>query len=322
MENLSTHLSGVEIGIPQTFKNLTVYPLTATAHTYDLDYSLFRKNAEHNKFDITEILNSHVSNLEVKNADARRYLILDGDSLQAKEDAYISKVSAMIPAKQAIKLPVFDLMNGRWNHESDTFHASERYDVAEGKTMAIRKPYVRTSKDDPDARKMKVKILKEPDQQDTATVDTEDEIFVKNRTRPQEYLKNITVLPSQIGAVFVINSEVAGVDIFENERIFRENLPNLVDCYTSEPIRIRSNFKKRKADTEVTELWSEIQESTVRECPTPGEGEDLRFVDGDVIGGALIVKGRIVHLSALPKERLVNTPEYRGRRQRALARTS
>ena len=103
MKTLSPLLSDVEIDRSQTFKNLSLYPLLSTSGSRNVDYALFSVDRDRNHVKISEKINPHeVSNLEVEFQSNRRYLILDGDELQTRQDTYISKVTAMIPAGEPI----------------------------------------------------------------------------------------------------------------------------------------------------------------------------------------------------------------------------
>ena len=315
MNTLSNLLREVEIYRPQTFKNISLYPLISPSGGHDVDYALFSSDSDKKQVRISENLNSHgVSDLKVDNRGQRRYLILDGDELQAKQEAYICRVSVIVPAKIAINVPVYNMEMGRWIHESDMIQKSARTHFAKRTSNGARRDL------HPESRSLKVTVPNKTKSQPTSKGKDKDKAYVQSKTKLREFLEKFVILPSQIGVVFVVNGKVVGAELYENETIFAFLLPNLIDCYAADAIKIRSRISKRNSDKAVEDFMSGLGSSRIKDSPTPGEGKDFRFDNRDVIGGALVVNDRIVHLCALPESTFVNTADYRGRRERMTAR--
>ena len=316
MNTLSIHLREVEIDRPQTFKNISLYPLISPSGGHDIDYALFSNDIDKRQVRISENLNSRgVSDLKIDNRGQRRYLILDGEELQTKQETYISKISAMIPAEDAINVPVYNLEFGRWVHEADVIQKSARPHFAKRDSHGARRDL------HPESKSMKVKVAKNTKSQPASKSKDEDMVYVQSKSKLQEFLEKFVILPSQVGVVFVVNGEVVGAELYENETIFACLLPNLIDCYAADAVKIRSRISKRKSDKAVEDFMSGLESLRIKENPTPGEGKDFRFDNRGVIGGALVVNERIVHLCALPESTFVNTADYRGRRERMTARS-
>ncbi len=323
MKTLAPLLSNVEIDRSQTFKNLSIYPLISTNGSQDVDYALFCTDGDRSHVKISEKPDSlDESNLRVEFKSDRRYLILNGDELQSQRDTYIARVSAMIPAGKAVTIPVYDLPQGRWIHESDTIQHSARKYFSKGMVEELKRSRDVPQTPLPTSKSLEVTIVRNPSSIKETETDDGSAVYVQNKSKLQNYLDNFTVLPSHVGAIFVVNGEVAGAHIFENEQIFASQLISLIDCYAADPIRIRSNINKRKSKNSAKDFLSDILDTAITPSPTPGEGEDFRFSESHVVGSALIVNHRIAHLCAIPESASVNTAEFRALKDRALAGAS
>ncbi len=318
MKTISPLLSDVEIDRSQTFKNLSIYPLISATGSQDVNYALFCADGDRSHVKISENPESlDESNLEVEFKSDRRYLILDGDELQTQRDTYISRVSAMIPAGKTATIPVCDLAQGRWVHEADTIQHSARKHFSKGTFEVLKRRREVPQTQFPTSRSFEVTIVRDLSVKREMDADNGNSVYVQNKSKLQKYLDSFTVLPSQIGAIFVVNGKVAGAHIFENETIFSSQMYSLIECYAADPIRIRSNISKRNSKKAANDFLSGILDTAIKPSPTPGEGEYFRFDDKYVIGGVLIVNHRIVHLCAIPESATVNTAEFRARKERA-----
>ncbi|MDE0309105.1 MAG: hypothetical protein OXI60_04650 [Acidiferrobacterales bacterium] len=313
MKTLLPLLCDVEIDKSQTFRNLSMYPLQSATGSQTVDYTMFNAQVDTNRVRIVEKFSSQDnSDLKVGFTGDRRYLILDGDGLPTPDNIYICATSALLPAGEVVTLPVYDLKQGRWIHESDTIQHFARNFLSSGtseKAQARR----------PESRSSEVAIEHDNRQEKQAQMDRESTHYTQNKAKLQDYLDNLTVLASHIGAIFVVNGEVAGIDLFENDTIFASQLASLIDCYAADPLKVRSTISKRKSKNAAAAFLSEIRNTPIMTSPTPGDGEGLRFESTTLIGGALRVDKRVVHLCAMPESAAVNTTEFRARKSRAQA---
>lgn len=314
-------MSDIEPDRPQTFKNISLYPLVSPDGGRDVDYQLFTGDIDMKNVRIyANRDDGDVPDLTIDNRGHHRYLILDGDELQAEQEAYIARVSAMIPTTESVVLPVHNLEFGRWVHESETIRNSARTHFPKRQPRETNDGRATQHGLNPESRTLKVTTGKDPKSLSAAKDKTESEFIVQNKSKLQDYLDELVILPSQVGVVFVVNSEVVGAELYENEVIFASVLLQLLDCYATEDILIRPPISNRASDKAVADFMSGIKESNLVQCSTPGEGADLRFDDKTLTGGALVVNDRIVHLCALPTSTIVNTAGFRGRRERMRSR--
>ncbi len=316
MNNLDQLLTDVDLGRPQSFRNLTVCPLVCARSNPDVGYRLFSTVSTHTEIDVSQVQVGDVaSQLNINNKGLHRYLILDGDELQTSRSRYIAAVSAMLPAEQAIIMPVHGLESGRWNHESETLRHSGRTDFASGKTQHRKRR--NEDRDSGPRRSARVEFPARDEHSGTRRDAEGKSVYVDNKNKLQDFLEQFLVLPSQVGAIFVVNGRVAGLDLFESETVFAALLSVLIQCYATDPIRIRLTPGIRTSNRAASDFLARVRNARLTRHPTPGEGQQFRFDGNHLIGGALVVDDRIVHLCALPIGHNLNTAEYRARRERA-----
>lgn len=101
---------------------------------------------------------------------------------------------------------------------------------------------------------------------------------------------------NQAGALFCINGEVVGFDLFDSTETLASLLPKLVQSYALDAIDAGGREVKAEKQSAV-KLIEDALNATVEQFPAVGEGDDLRLRGKRLSGGALLVDERIVHLS-------------------------
>jgi hypothetical protein len=111
----------------------------------------------------------------------------------------------------------------------------------------------------------------------------------------------------QVGAVFILNGEPMGVDLFDSPQTFHSLSPKIVRGYAVDAIDLRSNPASRARSSTVAKganvTRAEQFMRLVLDAPrTPfaatGLGETWRLFAPDVSGGGLTADGKLVHMSA------------------------
>jgi hypothetical protein len=129
-----------------------------------------------------------------------------------------------------------------------------------------------------------------------------NDIYDKESERLQDYTASFSVLEGQSGAVFAIDGQVIGLDLFDSAETMNKLFPKLLNSYGLDALdRARSKpskIEKRCTSKEVEAFLKSVSEAKIEEFPAVGEGVDIRFSGGNITGAMLKVDDRIVHLSA------------------------
>jgi hypothetical protein len=122
------------------------------------------------------------------------------------------------------------------------------------------------------------------------------DIFESRRDQVEGYVKGIPEQQGQLGAVFVINGKIAGLDLFEHSEIFAGISAKLVRSYAMDAIRQPADLAEVASSEVVVAFLRQIEGAKTRNYPAIGEGEDLRIEGSELLGGGLHARQRLLHL--------------------------
>ncbi len=292
-------------GTPTGFRNLTIFPLIeengSQPDYLTLDEALAQKVAK-----ITEVSESgHVPELRFINDSDKRVFLLDGEEVVGAKQNRIFNVSIMAPAGKTIIIPVSCVEAGRWHHRSSEFASAPRTQYAEGRarkmafvTENMKSDGSKRSNQGDVWNNISAKFRKLESSSPSAAM---SDLFEEQSVRIENYVHSFIPLPNQIGAVFALDGEVAGMELFDSAQTFRKLFPKLVRSYGLDAL---SSRKGEGGDgpvpskAEVADFLKKVAEARVSTFPGTGEGNDLRLEAEGLTGAALAVDDRIVHLSA------------------------
>ena len=298
--------SKVKIGTPTTFKNLTVFPLLAgngTAADYlTLDEALSQKCAT-----ITEVSEGgSVPELKFVNSSGKRIFLLDGEELVGAKQNRVLNLSILVPAGKTIVIPVSCVEAGRWHHRSRDFSSAPRAHYAEGRASkmaqvseSMKSSGRRTSNQGEVWRNISEKFSKLGSSSPTSAM---SDIYEQQSGRLEEYVRSFTPAAGQVGAVFIINGRIVGLDLFDFPETFQKLLPKLLRSYGLDALdRAKSapeEAQPQPSEMEVDKFLKEVMAAEAVEFPAIGQGQDLRLTGPALTGAALAADDRVVHLSA------------------------
>ena len=123
-------------------------------------------------------------------------------------------------------------------------------------------------------------------------------IYEKEMPTISAYAKNFRLIDSQVGAVFMINGKVVGLDSFGKPKTFSKIFKKLVQSYALDAIDWLEPDKEHKAfKTAVTRFMKASQTALIETNPSVGQGTDCRMESNKVTGFALALDEQILHLS-------------------------
>jgi hypothetical protein len=123
-------------------------------------------------------------------------------------------------------------------------------------------------------------------------------IYEKDRPSLQEYLGHFTLIGSQMGAVFLINGKVAGMDGFGKPETLSKAFKKLVESYALDAVDWFEEGKEHKASrSEVTKFIDETLACSLETHGAVGLGTDCRLESGKMNGFALSFDEKVVHMS-------------------------
>jgi hypothetical protein len=314
MQNIiKDYLDQFKIGRKQSYKNLAVFPLLST-YSLNLNYLLLDEALAEEVIEVVEVSEEGtVLELKVINKSAIMILILDGEELVGAKQNRIVNTTILIPGNHTIVIPVSCVEQGRWSYAGSRFSSKER----------VMSPYLRAMKSEQVHYSLRSlgkhrsnqgaiwdEISEKADRRNarSATMAMAD-IYEKDRTSIEEYAGHFGMIDSQVGAIFMINGKVVGMDGFGKADSFSKTFRKLVESYALDAVDWYDPDKKVKAlKSEVTGFLKASQAAQVERHPAVGQGIELRIESKKITGFALSFDDQILHLCIFSRESGQNRP--------------
>jgi hypothetical protein len=303
MHHVQTFLSSLELGAATGSADLTVFPLMAPA-LEEPAYDTLKEAIAAGHARVTEVSDAgSVPELRVANAGPRPVLIVDGEELVGARQNRIVNISIMVPAGSTLTIPVSCVEAGRWAAESRefssadrAFHASGRRAKVEQVTASLRRESSRRSDQhaiwaEIDAKSARLGA--------TSRTRAAAAMFDDARAQLDAFTSDLRPLERQVGAVFAIRGAIAGIDAFDSPTTWAKVMPGLVRSYGLDALDAGLGgdaFAKPDPGRFLQALGAAATETFA----AIGVGTDVRLGGGGVVGGALVVADRLVHLLAFP----------------------
>ena len=306
-KTIENALSRIQIGAESTFGNMTIFPLlngdSGSADYLTLDEALGRGLVQ-----ITEVsVQGSVPELKLKNESDEPVLLLDGEELIGAKQNRVLNLTIMAPPKRTIIIPVSCVEAGRWSPRSAKFTTSSNAYFAQGrvKKMAQVSSSLMSrgqARSDQHAVWADISLKASHLKAESATAAMSD-IYERYTKRIDDYVGAFAAIDRQVGAVFTINGNIIGFDLFDSPATFKKLLPKLVRSYALDAIDMDTKKAAAPCREPVEELLLAITQAEAKTFPAFGEGVDVRFTGPNLMGAGLIVNGRVVHLGAFRIER-------------------
>ena len=296
-------LSRIQIGVESTFGNMTIFPLlngdSGSADYLTLDEALGREFVQ-----ITEV--GSVPELRLSNESDKPVLLLDGEELIGAKQNRVLNLTILAPPNRTIIIPVSCVEAGRWSPRSAKFATSSNVYFAQGraKKMAQVSHSLMSrgqARSDQGAVWADIRLKASHLKAKSATAAMFD-IYEHCTKRIDDYVGAFAAMDRQIGAVFTINGNIFGFDLFDSPGTFEKLLPKLVRSYALDAIDTDTKKAVAPSRESVEELLLAITQAEAKTFPASGEGVDVRLTGPNLMGAGLIVNGRVVHLGAFRTE--------------------
>ena len=137
MNTLNDVFNALELGPPQQFDNLSVFPLIgsrADEPSYEtLDAALGLGSVR-----ITETSEAgSVPEIRVLNTGGRAVLIVDGEELVGAKQNRTVNLTILVPPQSDLVVPVTCVEAGRWHARTSQFASAQRMHFAEGRAACL-----------------------------------------------------------------------------------------------------------------------------------------------------------------------------------------
>jgi len=300
------YLEQAKIGRKQSFKNLSIFPLFSTSTT-SLKYLILDEALTGELIEVIEVdKGGSVPELKVINKSPEMILILDGEELVGAKQNRIVNTTILIQKDSTIVIPVSCVEQGRWSYDSPKFYSKERLmspNLRAMKSQQVHRSVRESGEFRSDQGAIWDEISEKAERMEAASPSMAmGNIYEKEMPSIKKYVDHFKLTDMQVGAIFMINGEVVGLDSFGKPETFSKVFKKLVESYALDAIdwfEPEKEFKVLKGD--VTKFIKASQASEMETRPSVGLGTDCRMESKKITGFALAHDENVLHLSFFAK---------------------
>jgi ARG and Rhodanese-Phosphatase-superfamily-associated Protein domain len=301
-------LNRVSLGDAVVFQNLTMFPLVCPRQERrpELEYVVLDDGLAAGAVEITEVSEEgSVPELRVVNRGPTPVLIADGEELLGAKQNRVVNLTILVPAAAELTIPVSCVEAGRWRTRSSSFTAAPRTQYAAGRAKRMYQ-VTRALADRGDRVSDQAEVwadiaLKSARMSALSPTSAMGQIFVEHATTLEEYVAGFPPVEGQCGAVFAIGERIAGVDLFDRPDSWRKLVPKLVRSYAVDALDYGLGVEVEPPSAPgprlVSTFLAAVAGASCRTTGAVGMGEDVRLSANGIVGAALVVDDRVVHLS-------------------------
>jgi hypothetical protein len=199
--------------------------------------------------------------LKVVNRGDVAVLLLDGEELVGAKQNRVLNLTILVPPQHTTIIPVSCVESGRWRRASHEFGSAARTQFAEGRAAKMHQ------------------------------VTSSLEAHGTRRSDQQAVWSAIAEKSARLGAEFLVNGRLAGLELLDAPSTWRKLSPKLVRSYALDAID-RKQVRPPVTSHDGTFLIDAVAASQGTVFPAVGEGEDVPLRGRDLIGAALVARER------------------------------
>jgi len=302
-----------------------MYPLLSS-YTVGLEYITLDEALSEHLIEVIERDEAgSVPELKMINKSPCMILILDGEELVGAKQNRIVNTTILIQGKSTTVIPVSCVEQGRWAYDSPVFSSEERLMAAQlraRKSEQVHRSIRRADGFRSDQSAIWAEISSKAARMDAhSPTMAMAEIYKKKRSLLADYVDNFRLVEMQVGAVFMINGKVVGMDTFGGTETFGKVFRKLIESYALDAIDWSGKESLGKTlKSKVTKFLWAASNATVESHQSVGLGNDIRLDSRTLTGFALAHEEKILHLSVFARSDGGSEGQYNARMQRFSSR--
>jgi hypothetical protein len=305
MQSIHAAISGLKPGAPQVFENLAVFPLFGGAGA-DFEYLVLDEALDGGIASVTEISEGgSVPELAFENRGPDPVLLLDGEELVGAKQNRVLNLTILAPPKATITIPVTCVEAGRWAWTDRHFRAGARAQYASLRSRKMSQVSMSLAADGTAAADQNAVwddiSAKMRRMNAHSASEAMSDLYEHYHRRLDEFVRAFSAGEGQVGAVFVVDGEARGVEIFARPETFSRQFGKLLQSWALDAIESPSSHGTQAERAAAERLLADVAALEGRNYEAVGLGEDVRLEGEDLGGGALMVGGHVVHLCAFRK---------------------
>ena len=329
--NTTTSLfpSELQIGVPTLRDNLAFVPLLNTTNP-DPNYFTLDEGLKASLFEVEELdVGASVNDILFRNQSDKFALLFEGEEFLGAKQNRILNVSIFVTPKTKQKIPVSCVEAGRWQHqhqarEKRRFRAANRMHYARGRAMenqAVSENLASAQMYRSSQSEIWSDIERKSRRMNASSPSSaSDAMFTSSESKIEKYLEAFKHQPNQVGSVFLIDGKVSGLELFASESTHKKIFKKLIRSYALDAIdasisgstdsdKSAQKFSKKTCVEATEDFTNKLKSSWTKKFDGVCVGENYRFKDEHLTGGALVHDDQLLHLCAFSLPQEDPTPE-------------
>jgi hypothetical protein len=312
---IKNYLDTVQLGEPQSYHNLVLFPLRVPQNGV-LPYITLGEAIAGGTLTVTEVSSAgSVPELFVVNKGDAAVLLVDGEELVGAKQNRVLNTSILIRAKSETKIPVSCVEQGRWSYSSKCFSPSAA--IMANKSRARKSRSVSASLDvgasyHADQAEVWQEVHKLQAKAKLASpTSAMSDVFNANEPKLKECLARFTCQPGQQGLLVLQNGLVAGLDLVSRPEVYARLHEKFVRSYVLEALLEKPTGPEdlQRARDKAQTFLGDIARAGEKKFQSVGYGWDLRLRAEGLAGNALVADDHLIHAAVFKLETTAQAQE-------------
>jgi len=300
-KTIKNYLFGLKLGEPQRHKNMTIFPLS-TSLDGGPDYSTLRDALEKALLSVTEVSSGgSVPELKVINKGEISVLLLDGEELAGAKQNRVLNTSILVKEKSETVIPVSCTEQRRWSNVATAFHDSDTVmspSLRSEKARTVATSLSSTGQYKSDQGTVWQKIDEMAHKADTVSrTSAMKDIYEQKKKDLDEYLLAFRYIPGQKGVLVFSGGRPVGFDFVSKEKAFEVLFPKMVKSYAMEAVLDDNKDETGVGRDRAEQFVKEAADCEEKKYESVGRGHDFRYESKTMVGSALAVDDKVVHMA-------------------------
>jgi hypothetical protein len=321
-KDIKKYLSSFEFGEIQHFKNLAVLPIL-TPLDESPKYWVLKQALERQMLVISEVSHEgRVPELQVINKGEMPVLLLDGEELAGAKQNRVLNTTILLEEKSETIIPVSCTEQRRWSYTSREF--SESGTVMIPKIRKMKSQTVSDSlhesqeyRSDQGTVWTSINEMAQSAEVHSRTAAMSD-VYEAKVKELDEYLNVFQCIPQQKGLLTFMDEEVVGFDFLSLDSAYALLHTKLVKSYAMEALLQKAPKTEKPGKDKAEEFLREASKAKEKKYESVGKGWDHRFEGKEIVGSALKVDKKVIHMAFFgitESEKAGNIVGFRRRRE-------
>ena len=305
---IKTFLTGITIGEPTTFENMTIHPLaplgddpSGDAPAPDVVYVTLGEAMQSGTVTVEELDGGgSVPEVKVTNTGDAPVVLVDGEEIVGAKQNRVVNTTLVAASKTEIVIPVSCIEAGRWHTRSHTFGHAGRivpHDLRTRKTRSVG----RALRDGRGYRSDQGEVWRNVDEVHetlgtASPTRSLSDAMERSAPRLDEYVAAFPQARGQTGCAVAVGGRAAGVELLADEQLYARLHRQILTSHAMRAMMSRRRGDATPATSSVEKLVARAAASKWTRYDAPGVGTQLRAQNKDLVGTAVVHEGRVVHL--------------------------